>query len=61
MQVEITPTLSLLLTDDSVVFTDSSNMPFIESVAIPLDMWEKINLYINEKSKATNSREKDGK
>jgi len=45
---ELNPTLSLQLTDTSVVFTDNSNYPFIESVAIPIEMWEDITLYIQQ-------------
>ena len=46
---ELTPTLSLQLTGTSVVFTDNSNSPFIESVAIPIEMWEDINNFVNSK------------
>ncbi len=47
---KITPTLSLLITDTSVVFTDSTHYPFIESVAIPIEMWEDINNFVNSKA-----------
>jgi hypothetical protein len=49
MRIELTPTLSLQLTDTSVVFTDSTHYPFIESVSIPIEMWENINNFVNSK------------
>ncbi|MEI6187062.1 MAG: hypothetical protein WCP46_00980 [Alphaproteobacteria bacterium] len=47
---KLTPTLSLQLTDTSVVFTTTENIPFIESVAIPIEMWENINNFVNSKA-----------
>ena len=48
MFVELTHTLSIQLTETGVVFTDNSNSPFIESVTIPIEMWEDITLYIQQ-------------
>jgi hypothetical protein len=48
MCLELTRTLSLQLTDTSIVFTDNSNSPFIESVGIPIELWEDITLYIQQ-------------
>jgi hypothetical protein len=47
---EITSTLSLHLTDTSVVFTTTENSPFIESVEIPIELWESINNFVNSKA-----------
>lgn len=47
---EITATLSLLITENSVVFTTTDNSPFIESVAIPIELWESINNFVNSKA-----------
>lgn len=47
---QITSTLSLHLTDTSIVFTTTENSPFIESVAIPIEMWEDINNFVNSKA-----------
>jgi hypothetical protein len=46
---KITLTLSLHLTDTSIVFMDSTNSPFIESVEIPIELWESINNFVNSK------------
>jgi hypothetical protein len=47
---ELTPTLSLLLTDTIIVFTDSTHYPFIETVTIPIELWEDINNFVNSKA-----------